>query len=65
LLMLYLSWIFVSTINLEQLKTIRVPVKEIKNKNSPKVLGEKQTSESLVIIQECDNCKGFVSINIL
>jgi len=47
------------------LKPTGVPVKEIKKKNSPEVLGEKQTSESLVIIQECDDYKGFVSINIL
>jgi hypothetical protein len=28
-------------------------------------MGEKQTSGSLVVIQECDDCKCFVSINIL
>jgi hypothetical protein len=33
------------------LKSIEVPVKEIKKKNSPEVLGEKQTSGSLVVIQ--------------
>jgi hypothetical protein len=51
--------------NLEQLKPTEVPVKEINKKNSPEVLGEKQTSVSLVIIQGCDDCKGFVSMNIL
>jgi hypothetical protein len=35
------------------------------SKNSLEVLGEKQTSGSLVIIQECDDCKGSVSMNIL
>jgi hypothetical protein len=47
------------------LKPTGVPVKEIKKKNSPEVLGEKQTSESLVIIQESEDCKGVVSIYIL
>jgi hypothetical protein len=67
MLTLYLSESFdyCLTINLEQLKSTKVPVKEIKNKNSPEVLGEKQTSGSLVVIQECDDCKCFVSINIL
>jgi len=47
------------------MKPTRVPVKEIKKKNSPEVLGEKQTSGSFVVFQECDECKGVVSINIL
>jgi hypothetical protein len=42
-----------------------VPVKDIKKKNNPEVLGEKQTNGSLVVIEECDGCKGFVSIIIL
>jgi hypothetical protein len=53
------------TINFEQLKPIGVLVKEIKKKNFQEVLGEKQTSGSLVVTQECDDCKGFLSINIL
>jgi hypothetical protein len=36
------------TINFEQLKPIGVLVKEIKKKNFQEVLGEKQTSGSLV-----------------
>jgi hypothetical protein len=47
------------------LKPTGVLVKEIMKKNSPEVLGEKQISGSLVIIKKCDNCKGFVSMNIL
>jgi hypothetical protein len=41
------------------------PVKEIKKKNSPEVMGENQTSGLLVVIQECNDSKGFVNINIL
>jgi len=41
------------------LKPTGVSVKEIKKKNSPEVLGEKQTSGLLVVIQECDDCKGL------
>jgi hypothetical protein len=44
---------------------VGVPIKKIKKKNSLEVLGEKQTSGSLVILQECDGYKCFVSINIL
>jgi hypothetical protein len=47
------------------LKPTGVPVKEIKKKNSLEVLGKKHKSGSLVIIQECNNYKGFMSINIL
>jgi hypothetical protein len=66
-LTLYLSYRFCNclTINFEQLKPIGVSVKEIKKKNYLEVLGEKQTNGPLVVIQECDNCKNFVSINIL
>jgi len=45
-------------------KPIGVPVKEIKKKNSPIVMGEKETSGLLVIIQEFNDCKSFVRMNI-
>jgi hypothetical protein len=53
MLMLNISWSFsyCLTINLEQLKSIGVPVKEIKKKSSLKVLREKQITGSLVVIQ--------------
>jgi hypothetical protein len=39
------------------LKPTGVPVKEIKKNNSSKVLGEKQISRLLVLIQKCDFCE--------
>jgi len=42
------------------LKPTGVLVKKIKKNNSLEVLGEKKTIGSLVVIQECKECKGFV-----
>jgi hypothetical protein len=45
-------------------RQLKFQLRKIKKNNFSEVLGNKQTSESLVIIQECDDCKSFMSMNI-